>query len=891
MMNCMHEKLFIMAEEKRDAIALIYESEGTASTMTYGQLADTVRRLATRLKNNGVKKGDLVAVRQERGPLQVISIYAVLMLGAVYVPINVRHPEGRVKNICQKGNIKFILTECHDVNLPGVKNISADNLQEEQCTQVEYDSEALAYIIFTSGSTGEPKGVMITHKSAMNTIEDINSRFDVTEADVGLNLSEIDFDLSVYDFFGILGCGAKLVLLGEDNRRNPEKWLELMLGYGITVWNSVPAIYEMMVIMAESKKVRLPLKKIFLSGDWIDLELPDKTKKLCNDAVFISLGGATEASIWSNFYKVTEVNPQWKSIPYGQALTNQELKVVREDGSVAGIMEEGELHIGGAGVALGYLQDDFLTRKAFYQEDGKSWYKTGDLAMLGEDGNYIILGRIDYQVKIKGYRIELGEIENVIHQISDVDQAVCVVNNDRIYVGYTKKKENANHVEYSCIECVGADKSAAIARKEKVAAVMGNIMKLSQDKGRVLDDFKGCNGAYRLWIDFLVNEGYASITEQHITATEQLKSLTLDEQHDYEILRKVFYGKENPNALLDHPDYTPEHLILKSDETAFFINDYLQQYLNKKVSVAVLDARTGLVAAELQDRYPNINLTLFDNSIGMLTEAKEFLKDRDIEGFVKYPEYIVSEELAGQFDLIISVDTLHTWKDAQKAMTLADKMLKANGRLLALEYGKLDPMGMLTSGLIEDGFKNTPDGNPFKPIIKWSEILEQSNLSDSQIISIQDTDSFIITAQKSEVIKTIDFEEAVKDKLTSYMLPYKYVEFMWYPLTENGKVDRKKITELFNNDVEECCLTDIEGTKKVIWDVWKEMLGTGISNFDKTFFELGGDSLLATKTLIRLQKEFDIDLTLGELLENSTINQLAELIDDKLQEDIMEGEI
>ena len=893
---CLHEKVFQWAEERPDAIALLYEVDKQIKSMTYGQLKTQALSLATRLKNSGVGKDDLVAVRQSRGIGQLISIYAILAVGAAYVPINVRHPRGRVENICNKGKIKFLLTEERDVHLTLVKNISTVSLTEEPLEDVVYDSNSLAYVIFTSGSTGEPKGVMINHGAAMNTIEDINSRFEIDNKDTGFNVSEIDFDLSVYDFFGILNAGGKLVLLDENNRRDPNHWIKLVRDQGVTVWNTVPALYEMFMMMVEREKDTLPLKKIFLSGDWISLKLPELTEKYFENARFISLGGATEASIWSNFYEVKKIDSSWKSIPYGKALKNQELLVVDDTGARAKVLQAGELHIGGDGVAIGYLQDEALTTGAFYEKNEKRWYRTGDLAMEGEDGNYIFLGRIDHQVKINGYRIELGEIESTMEKVPGVGQAIAVVNNNqKIIAGYTKKKLKTKDCTVSRTTDGDFKECEIEDRKLNVAQVMGYIMNLSQTNARQINDYNKCNCASKIWLDFLTTEGFATIENNSIIATQKLSTIPVQEQSNYEILRNIFYKKQEPEALLLSENFAPEKLIMKGKETKYFLAKCLAPYLQDGKRIAILDSRTGLLAQHLLEINANLKLTLFDESQGMLADAKARMEgEQAIEDFVKYSDCILDEKYENAFDMVISANTLHTWNDSSHALLLAESLLKSRGEFLALEYSKMDAMGLLTSALIEEGFLvGNAMQNLFKSIEEWQETLNNSCFEESEIIQLENTDAIILKAIKNAAESHIDFESVMKESLASYMIPQSVTKFIWYPLTENGKVDRKKIKEILQVQKKQHVEVLLEGTQKVIWEIWKEYLGNHLNTPEKNFFELGGDSLLATKFLVRVQRDFGIEVTLVEMLDNSTIDKMAELIDLKKEnlEDITEGEI
>src|SRR5262249_31449308 len=265
----------------------------------------------------------------------------------------------------------------------------------------------LAYVIYTSGSTGAPKGVMIEHRAAVNTIVDVNRRFGVNSQDRVLAVSSLSFDLSVYDIFGTLAAGGSIGMPDAESGRDGGHWLEMMREHRVTVWNSVPALMQMVVEYVkglgeeERKEVGERLRLVMLSGDWIGVNLPDEVKKMASGAEVISLGGATEASIWSIYYRIGEVREEWKSIPYGRPLSNQRWEVLNDRMERCPVWVAGQLYIGGEGLARGYWGDEEKTGKSFirHPESGERLYRTGDLGRYLEDGEIEFLGREDQQVK------------------------------------------------------------------------------------------------------------------------------------------------------------------------------------------------------------------------------------------------------------------------------------------------------------------------------------------------------------------------------------------------------------------------------------------------------------------------------------------------------------
>eukprot|EP01043_Picozoa_sp_COSAG02_P003913 COSAG02_NODE_99_length_37069_cov_24.910957_9_plen_1236_part_00 len=273
-------------------------------------------------------------------------------------------------------------------------------------------------------------GVMIPHSGGSNTCQDMNERFRVTAKDKVLSLAALSFDLSVYDIFGVMAIGGTLVMPDHQRKGDPEHWLHLLETHGITVWNTAPPVMTMLLdYVASSYEARerfksLPLRLILLSGDFIPLTMPTTLKQLLSepDLLVCSLGGATEASIWSCYYRIDDVHQHWKSIPYGRALGNQKLYVLDEDLQPVQDLVHGEICIAGDGLARGYWGDEAKTRKAFVHSVAldQRIYRTGDLGRYYPSGDVEILGRIDFQVKINGFRVEIGEVEAAINAVDDV---------------------------------------------------------------------------------------------------------------------------------------------------------------------------------------------------------------------------------------------------------------------------------------------------------------------------------------------------------------------------------------------------------------------------------------------------------------------------------------
>lgn len=423
----LHDGFFAQAARAPARPALL----GEGAPVSYGALAERALRIAALLRSEGVAPGDPVAVTLPRGPDQVAAVLGVLAAGGVYVPVSLDQPQARRARILAKAGIRHVLTVADRLGGTGAAvaiDIARAAAHRPLPAPLPRPADEAAYVIFTSGSTGEPKGVEVSHAAALNTVAAINRRFAVGPEDRVLTVSALDFDLSVYDIFGLLAAGGALVVVGEADRREAPRWHELIGAHGVSVWNSAPALLEMLLAVPGG----LPSLRLALaSGDWIGLDLPARLAERAPGCRFVALGGATEAAIWSNACEVEVVRPDWRSIPYGWPLANQRYRVVDARGRDCPDWVAGELWIGGAGVALGYRGDPVATAARFLEREGTHWYRTGDLGRYWPDGTLEFLGRADQQVKIRGHRIELGEIEAALEAHPGVAQAVAVAVGER----------------------------------------------------------------------------------------------------------------------------------------------------------------------------------------------------------------------------------------------------------------------------------------------------------------------------------------------------------------------------------------------------------------------------------------------------------------------------
>lgn len=562
------------------SIALISDNQ----EYSYEELAKFVSAIYMILKESGCKKGDFVAVAQNKGVWQIASVLAILLAQAVYIPIDANQPVKRQEKIIHDSGVKIVLIDADDntfdnkdfniINLKGKEPINDFSFLHESGEVLD-----LAYVIYTSGSTGNPKGVMISHKAAQNTIYDINEKFNVTSKDKVIGISNLSFDLSVYDIFGTFNAGGTLVLPNKGKNRDPKHWIELIEKYGISIWNTVPAFFEMILKQAnyEDNKILDSMKLILLSGDVIDRKIPAESKKVFKNAQLISLGGATEAAIWSIYYPITDYSKD-ESIPYGLPLANQKFFILDKNMEFCPDGVPGDIYIAGLGLADGYLGDEKLTQEKFvyYNMLQEKIYKTGDVGEYQEDGVIRFLGRDDTQVKVNGHRIELGEIENVIQQYPSVNKCAALVKetskNGKALLAYVElkndKKKGIISEEYSKEIEERCNESGMEALKDVNRDDFVTWRKLS-DLTALVD-----------MISVFRSVGLFEDSKKNYTFSEILEALNINKEYNHTIVRwlNALYEEKYLNKIGDGYRITQKALELKPRQEYW---DEFEQIENK----------------------------------------------------------------------------------------------------------------------------------------------------------------------------------------------------------------------------------------------------------------------------------------------------------------------
>ncbi|MCG8468086.1 MAG: amino acid adenylation domain-containing protein [Gemmatimonadetes bacterium] len=439
---CVHELIERQAARAADRTAVVWD----AGEMSRGELERRANRLAHHLIRCGARSDDRVGILLDRSPHTVVSILAILKVGAAYVPLDFTDPVVRTHAALDRADVSLVVTQRKHASIvsdrcPTVL-VDAEDIETSEGSNtppgIGRSAERAAYVIFTSGSTGEPKGVVVQHRPLVNLIEWCARTFDLGPADRGLFVNSLGFDLSVFDILGLLAVGASIRIVSDEERLDANTIAELVMTEPITFWNSAPAYMQFVLPRLEShprsSTAERPLRLVLLSGDWIPVGMPTDLRSLFPACTPVSLGGATEATVWSNYFVVGSVDPTWRSIPYGRPIQNARYYILDEEMRPCASGEPGELFIGGECLSAGYASSPERTAARFladpfHERSGMRMYRTGDLARAMSSDDIELLGRVDNQIKLRGFRIDLGDVEAGLRRVG-VESPIVVVRED-----------------------------------------------------------------------------------------------------------------------------------------------------------------------------------------------------------------------------------------------------------------------------------------------------------------------------------------------------------------------------------------------------------------------------------------------------------------------------
>ncbi|EWM13733.1 dimodular non-ribosomal peptide synthetase [Kutzneria sp. 744] len=418
---CLHEAFARVAARTPDAVAV---SDG-AATLTYRELDTWSTRLSDGLWAAGVRVGDRVGLCLDRSADFVVAVMAVLKAGATYVPVDPMHPAGRLARILEGAGVRLVITDRTDIAMLA-RTVDELVASRPRTTRPRIDPAEPAYVIHTSGSTGRPKGVVVPHSNVIALVDATRDLFGLGPHDVWSFFHSGAFDVSVYEMWGCLLTGGRLAVVPYDVSRDPERFRDLLVAEQVTVLSQTPSAFTQ--LLGVDHGLVDPRLAIF-AGEPLDTRALLPWFDRHPQCRMVNMYGITETTVHASHLTVTRELAETATRCVGTALPGWHFYVLDQAGRLVPPGVVGEIHVGGAGVAAGYLGQEELTSQRFRPDPytGGLQYRSGDLGRLRPDGTLDHLGRADHQVKIRGFRVELGEIRAALLEDTRVRAAAAVV--------------------------------------------------------------------------------------------------------------------------------------------------------------------------------------------------------------------------------------------------------------------------------------------------------------------------------------------------------------------------------------------------------------------------------------------------------------------------------
>ena len=443
--SSIHQRFEEQVRRTPNAIAISCEGK----SLSYSELNSRANQLARQLTLNQIQIESLVGICLERSLEMVIGILGILKAGAAYVPLDPGYPQDRLDYMIQDSELQVLI--CDETTKPRFLNSKspltivsacpdASNHLDSDFSSVVVTGDNAAYVIYTSGSTGQPKGCLITHANVVRLFETTESLFQFQSTDVWSLFHSFAFDFSVWEIWGPLLYGGRLVVVPYAVSRSPDEFLDLLIDEGVTVLNQTPSAFRHLIETAQSRMSppdSLRLRFVIFGGEALDpRSLRDWVHQHGTDSPqLVNMYGITETTVHVTYQRLTADDMERGGSPIGLPLPDLQVYLLNPDGMPVPMGVPGEIYVGGAGLARGYLNRPELTAARFVprpwdRDSSARLYRSGDLARWNSDGTLDFLGRIDKQVKIRGHRIELGEIEAAIQQQPGVAQVAVITRDD-----------------------------------------------------------------------------------------------------------------------------------------------------------------------------------------------------------------------------------------------------------------------------------------------------------------------------------------------------------------------------------------------------------------------------------------------------------------------------
>lgn len=418
--------------DRPDTIAVRFEGRA----MTYKELDERANQVARKLRASGVGRDEIVVLLLDKTFDIVIGMLGVLKAGGAYLPLDVNYPQERINYILENSGTKLALTSQNYSELTSKGNLARifiEDTTDQETSALEQVNQPddLCYVIYTSGTTGNPKGAMIEHRNVLQLMFNDALHYNFSSNDIWSMFHSHCFDFSVWEMYGALLYGGRLIILPPAVTRDPAAHLDLLEREGVTVLNQTPTAFYQLSEEAENKKTALPsLRHIVFGGEVLSPSGLRRWRELYPHVRLTNIYGITETTVMTTFKEMGMEEIEDNVGTIGRPLAFNSIYVLDEQMKLVPHGVRGEIYVGGAGVGRGYLNNNDLTASRFMENPyrkGEKLYRSGDLARVLNNRELECLGRIDHQVQLRGFRIELGEVEAQLSRIPSVTHALVIM--------------------------------------------------------------------------------------------------------------------------------------------------------------------------------------------------------------------------------------------------------------------------------------------------------------------------------------------------------------------------------------------------------------------------------------------------------------------------------
>ncbi|HEV2961302.1 MAG TPA: amino acid adenylation domain-containing protein, partial [Candidatus Angelobacter sp.] len=864
------------AEKTPDAQAVLYENE----SLSYTNLNQRANQLARYLQNLGVAAEVRVGICAERSLEMVVGLLAILKAGGAYVPLDPEYPTERLDWMLSDAQPTVLLTQtpvlrrlpqnkakilCLDKDLELLRDETSNNLQSG------ITGTNAAYIIYTSGSTGRPKGVVNTHAGIRNRLLWMQEAYRLTASDRVLQKTSFSFDVSVWEFFWPLLAGAGLVLARPGGQRDSQYLVDAIRQQGITVLHFVPSMLNSFLEEPEVSDCST-LRHVICSGEALAVTTAEHFHKRCG-ARLHNLYGPTEAAIDVTFWECLKESAT-NTVPIGRPIANTQMYVLNPEMQPAAVGAEGELFIGGVGLARGYFNRPELTAEKFLPhpfrtEPGARLYRTGDMGRWTADGKIEFLGRTDNQVKIRGYRIEMEEIATALREHAEVQNAVVVA-----YARGTEEKQLVAYVvpRRSSARYVLGDyrlpNGLSISHKNKnetdylyteifeSRTYLRHGVELKEN-ACVFD--VGANiGMFTLFVAELVPSAkiYAFEPIPPVFETLQFNAALCMAQ-----VKAFGFGLSDKESTEDFICY-PRNTMMSG----------LQTYTDREKDISVVKKLIENEQGRIES--PETITAEIDDLLAGRFEQQTYrcqvrkLSDVIAENGIDHIDLLKIDVERAELDVLRGIDS-DDWMKIEQIVVEAED--KPGSTRQATEIAEFLQKHFDEVTVDED---ERLKGSGLYNIYARR---RKNGAQADEAVTFEDKRD---APQESEILSANALRSHLKRKLPEYMVPSAYVFLRYLPLTENGKLDRKALPPPSEERpaLEQPYVAPRTEVEETLCRIWAEVLHISRVGVYDNFLNLGGHSLLAAQVISRVQKIYAVHLSLRSFFDKPTLFDLAESI-------------